>query len=507
MKKIIPAVLGVMTISAFANESKVPDLVFDSNLAKYGVIYDFNTETKELVKTNLKAPDKSKLYIRPLSYKQIKSTKTGLIECFKDQRLVIKGNIQLMYKNDFSNYLDYIAPETRFRTEQTIINHKTVFTKNIEVRDEENKKYSVNFKDFKSVDHAKRIKVNCDNVHFSEGSLLESNTNLKLLVLGGDLTGNVNIKSSRADKSLANNERIALALKGEDAKKITNCEKAFNGTNGNDGKNGDNGNLTSRATAGSDGGHGSNAGSGCSGKVGERGLPGIDAASIEITVSNFNKTNSLNVISEGSIGGRGGAGSDGTAGGIGGNGGRGGSGGDGYSGTLNHGKGAGRGGNAGSGGNAGNGGDGAKGGYGGRGGDISVNIALNDREIIIDENFQNSPLYQSIRNLTDSMLLLSAGGRPSPGGIFGSGGKGGAAGVAGSGGSGGDGGILVGGGHNGGSGNAGIEGVEGENGNDGEWGNPGSPGSVGYTGHKLVKVSGNDFDAARPFDIHPTALD
>ena len=507
MKKLIPAAFGVMTISAFAAETKIPDLVFDSNLAKHGVIYDFNTETKELIKTNLKAPDKSKLYIRPLSYKQIKSTKTGMIECFKDQRLVIKGNIQLMYRNDFSNYLDYITPDRRFETDQKIINHKTVFTKNIEVMDEENKKYSVNFKDFKSVDHKKRIKINCDSVHFSEGSLLQSNANLKLLVLGGDLTGNVNVKSSRADKSLVNNERIALALKGKDASKITDCKRVFNGVDGSSGRNGNNGSLTSGATGGSDGAHGSNAGSGCSGKVGERGLPGIDAAAIEITVSNFNNTNSLSVVSEGSVGGEGGAGSDGTVGGAGGNGGRGGSGGDGYSGTLNHGKGAGRGGNAGSGGDAGNGGDGARGGYGGRGGDISVHIALNDREIIIDEHFQNSRLYQSIRNLTDSMLLLSAGGRPSPGGIFGSGGKGGSAGVAGAGGNGGSGGVLVGGGDNGNQGNVGEKGLKGNNGNDGEWGNAGSAGSVGYTGHKLVKVSGNDFDAARPFDIHPTTLD
>lgn len=509
MKKILPYMILVSSIcnTALANEQNIPDLVFRESLGKSGFIYDFDNQTKTLIKTKFKAPSKDALYIRPLHYENVRGGQRGQIECFKNQRLVIDGKVQLMDRNDPANYLDYIKANTYFDVEMKVdMTGEVTYGKKLKLFDEEGISHEVGFSELQTSRSDKQIRVNCDKVHFYSESALLSNINLKVFV-ADEISGDITIKSSRSLKSLRQNEILKLALSGNDAAKIENCSSASKGEDGPAGKDGDDADIFSSASSGSSGGHGAHGGAGCHGKNGKPGLDGIDASSITLQVTNFDHANSLVIESIGSDGGSGGRGSNGTPGGDGGKGGRGGHGGDGNSGGLHHGKGAGKGGTGGNGGRGGDGGNGGRGGYGGQSGEIIVQVYLPDDEVnISSELFFKSSRFKNINNVLNSMELISAGGNGGTGGYFGSGAKGGRAGAGGQGGDGGSGGILVGGGSSGRTGLGGHPGADGNDGKHGQWGLPGKSGKVRYYGHKLISVSRGQIENVRPQTSFNTEL-
>lgn len=501
MKKIIPYMILTSAITHFAHASEtlIPDLVFTQAMGKSGYIYDYNNETKSLVLTNLKAPSKDALYIRPMHFETVQGGERGQIECFKNQKLVIDGKVQLIDKNDPANYLDYLKRNTKFDVEMKINSSGEVkYNKKLKITDEEGRVHEIDYSKLQMVRADKQIRINCDKVHFNKNSILLSNANLKVFV-ADEISGNITIKSSRAIKDLSKNELIKAALAGENGKNIDSCGSSTHGANGPDGKNGNDADILSSASSGTGGGHGAHGGDGCDGLDGGPGLDGINASAITVQVTNFDMADSLIVESIGSKGGEGGRASNGTIGGDGGHGGRGGNGGDGNSGGLHHGKGAGKGGDGGNGGKGGQGGNGGRGGYGGQSGEINIQVYLPENEInISSDEFFNTSRFKNINNVLNSMLLLSAGGNGGAGGIFGAGANGGKAGNGGQGGDGGSGGILVGGGSSGRTGLGGYAGENGSDGKNGEWGQPGYAGRASYQGHKLISVSADQLERVRP---------
>ena len=440
---------SAITGHVIASEEKIPDLVLNESLGRAGFIYDFDNRTKSLVKTNIVAPSKDALYIRPIDFESVQGGVRGQIECFKNQRLVIDGKIQLMDRNDPANHLDYLKRNTVFDVEMKIDRSGEIsYNKKLQLTDEEGRVHVLDFSELQMVKAGRQIRVNCDKVHFNQDSILLSNANLKIFT-AEKISGDIYIKSSRGVKSPLKNEILKEALHGKNAEKVASCTSATHGANGPDGKDGDDADVLSSAGSGSSGGHGAHGGSGCHGKNGEAGLDGIDGASITLQVTNFDFADSLKIESVGSSGG--------------------------------------------------DGGNGGRGGFGGKSGEIKVLVYLPDNEVnISSEEFFKTPRFKNINKVLNSMQLMSAGGLGGSGGLFGSGAAGGHAGNGGQGGDGGSGGVLVGGGSSGRTGLGGYAGEDGNDGRNGAWGLSGYAGRASYQGHKLISVQASDIERVRP---------
>ncbi len=213
---------------------------------------------------------------------------------------------------------------------------------------------------FTSLDETKEILIKCKEIHFTEKSVLTSQSNLRVIV-DGVLSGSVHINSARG-------------ITGYDApgRRLPDLSlhKATNGTLGREGKGGENASSPPDhdhdGTRGQDGFVGNPGSHGTSGLTGLTGSPGADAANIHLTTRAVAEGTTVHLSAQGGDGGAGGRGGRGEDGGNGGQGGQGGKGGDAsLTHTAERGGDGGRGGQGGAGGNGGSGGSGGEGGQGG----------------------------------------------------------------------------------------------------------------------------------------------
>jgi len=265
---------------------------------------------------------------------------------------------------------------------------------------------------FTTLDNDKEILVNCDKIHFEDGSKLSSSSNIRIIV-DDTLSGAVHVESTRG---VTGYDALPQRLKGDLSE-----HKAPNGKKGLKGENGRN------ATSPLDGNHSSSPGEngregdpGHPGEVGSEGSPGnpgSDAGNIHIATQRVAEGTTVRLAARGGDGGAGGRGGRGEDGGDGGQGGQGGKGGDAaISRSASRG---GDGGDGGQGGAGGNGGAGGAGGDGGQGGLVYFYIVEEGGRLAEAPKFD---------------LSGGLGGFPGIGGAEGLGGKGGSPGAPGFGG-------------------------------------------------------------------------